>query len=654
GAYILYIVGYLFIVGTVRSIRAQRRKDRAAGGKAGYLRLTLLSILHTELGNILIPMAIIFATATYDLLDLAFLQTGAFITRYGFALLMLCMAFMLARKYTSRFEETSQMNEALEATVRQRTQQLEEQVLIAESASKAKSSFLSNMSHEIRTPMNAIIGMTTIGKLTGAVEKKDDALAKIEGASKQLLGIINDILDISKIEADKFELSLANFNFEKMLQKVVDIINLRVDERRQRLYVSIGKGIPATLHGDDQRLSQVITNLLSNAVKFTPDEGSITLDSQLASSDGDMHRIRISVADTGIGITDEQKARLFHSFQQADASTSRRFGGTGLGLAISKRIVELMDGAIWVESEPGKGSRFIFEVMLRRGEEERRKLLDDGVNWGNVRILAVDDEPEIREFFAAVSESLGIDCTIASSGEEAAERIKDEDYDLYFIDWMLPGMSGIDLARRIQGKSLHRPIITIFSSAEWSLIEDEARDVGVERFLPKPLFPSVIVDMISECIGVKGEAGDAGGLEEYEDFGGWTILLAEDVEINREIVMTLLEPMNVAIDCAENGAVAVRMFAEDPDRYGMVFMDVQMPEMDGYEATRRIRALEGVPGAAAVPIIAMTANVFREDVERCLESGMDGHIGKPIDMDEMVAVLKKYLVGHKGAWGSGE
>ena len=643
GAYLLYIFGYLLIYTFAKNIRTQLREEAKKETPASFGKLFLDCVLHTELGNISVPMTIIFFTAVFDMLDLAFFHTGALVTRYGFSILMLCMAFVLARKYTNRFEETSQMNEILEATVKQRTRQLEEQVLIAESASKAKSSFLSNMSHEIRTPMNAIIGMTTIGKLASAADKKNEALNKIEGASKQLLGIINDILDISKIEADKFELSPVNFEFEKMLQKIADIVNLRVDERRQKFYIRIGKGIPNTLIGDDQRLSQVIINLLSNAVKFTPEEGSIILDTRLLSEEDGICRLQISVADTGIGISEDQQAHLFQSFQQADVSTSRKFGGTGLGLAISKRIVELMGGTIWIESELGKGAKFLFTVQLKRGSGEKKRLFDNSVNWNNVRIFAVDDEPEIREFFTAVSENLGIFCTVAASGEEAAELIEENDrYNIYFLDWKLPGMSGIELARKIHDKSLRNSIVTIFSSADWHFIEDEARGAGVRKFLSKPLFPSAIVDIINESIGAKDETTQSKAPGYSDDFGGHTILLAEDVEINREIVTALFEPMHLNIDCAENGAEAFRMYSESPDKYDMIFMDIQMPEMDGYEATRKIRALN-TPKAKTVPIIAMTANVFREDIEKRLEAGMDGHVGKPLDFDEVTANLRTYL-----------
>jgi len=382
----------------------------------------------------------------------------------------------------------------------------------AEKASRAKGDFLANMSHEMRTPMNAIIGMTAIALKSNETERKDYCLNKIEDASAHLLGVINNILDMSKIEANKLELSLVNFNFETMIRKVENVINIKVEEKKQSLSVLTDEKIPRTLIGDDQRLIQVITNLLSNAVKFTPESGAITLESRLLKREGDIFIIQIDVKDNGIGISQEQQEKLFRSFEQAESGTSRRFGGTGLGLAISKRIVGLMGGRIWIESEPNQGSVFSFTVQLRKES---------------------DDTPD--------------------------ERTPDAD-------------SNID------------------------------------------------------------------------SYPGINILVAEDVEINREIVYGLLEPAALTVEFAENGREAVEMFRTDPDKYALIFMDMQMPEVDGLEATRLIREFEaGLIQRKSVPIVAMTANVFREDIIKCYNAGMNDHIGKPLDIKEIMEKLRKFL-----------
>jgi signal transduction histidine kinase/DNA-binding response OmpR family regulator len=528
----------------------------------------------------------------------------------------------------------------------------------AEQASRAKSIFLANMSHEIRTPMNAIIGMTAIAKSSGSIERKEYCLDKITGASNHLLGIINDILDMSKIEANKFELSFADFSFEKMLQKVVNVINFRMEEKNLDFTVHIDKHIPRSLYGDDQRLAQVITNLLSNAVKFTPEYGSIQLDTKLETEEDRLCTIRVSVADTGIGITPEQQSRLFSSFEQADSSTSRKFGGTGLGLAISKRIVEMMGGAIWAESEPGKGSVFTFRVKIKEGYQPEESHLAPGVGWKNLRVLAVDDADEIREYFAEIAEGMGFFLQTAASGEEAVELIeKNGPCDIYFVDWKMPGMDGIDLARRIKERG-GASVVIMISAVLLAAVEDEARAAGVDKFLSKPLFPSAIADVINQCLGQEQLVADAGQVPEPRDnFEGMKMLLVEDVEINREIVISLLEPLSLRIDCAENGVQAMEIFTKNPEQYDLIFMDVQMPEMDGYEATRRIRAFEAErektePSRNApkgVPIVAMTANVFREDIEKCLASGMNAHVGKPLDFDEVLTVLRVYLKKKAGA-----
>ncbi|MCL2123323.1 MAG: response regulator [Desulfovibrionaceae bacterium] len=521
----------------------------------------------------------------------------------------------------------------------------------AQNANAAKSDFLARMSHEMRTPMNAIIGMTTIAKSSSAdLGKKDYCLDKVAGASRHLLGVINDILDMSKIEANKFELFAAEFSFEKMLQKVTDIINFRVEEKRQKFTVHVDPHIPRALIGDEQRLAQVIANLLSNAVKFTPEEGKIHLDARLEEkNDEGVCTLRVSVQDSGIGISKEQQAKLFSSFMQADGGVARKFGGTGLGLAISKKIVEMMEGSIWVESELGRGAAFIFTIRIMQGADIRQSLLRPGVNWRNIRVLMVDDDPAMLDYFTELAQQIGIACGVAAGGEEACRMIRQNgQYDIYFVDWQMPDMDGIALSRWIKARSAEPSIVAIVSSAEWSDLQEEAREAGVDTFLPKPLFASTIIDCINARLGPdsmpdRGENGD----EEDGAFEGHCLLLADDVEINREIVLSLLAPTRIRIECAEDGHEALRMFSAAPERYGLIFMDIHMPGMDGYEATRRIRKLD-CPRAQDVPIVAMTANVFREDVERCLEAGMQAHVSKPLDIQEVLATLRRYLAAAPG------
>jgi len=385
---------------------------------------------------------------------------------------------------------------------------------IAERESKSKSEFLSRMSHEMRTPMNAIIGMTNIGKASPDIERKDYCFEKIESASTHLLGVINDVLDMSKIEANKLELSYTAFNLEKMLAKIINVVGYKMEEKKQRFMLSLDRGVPETIRSDEQRLSQVMTNLLSNAVKFTPDGGSISVFVRKLNEEDGICTLQFEVKDTGIGISEEQQAKLFKSFEQADGGISRKYGGTGLGLAISKRLVEMMEGGIRVESAPGQGASFIFDI---RAQIARQPVSED-------------------------------------------------------------------------------------------------KDAAVAQ---KPAENS---------------------------FKNRKILIAEDIEINREIVAAMLKPAGAAIDFAENGRAAYEMFAANPPAYSMIFMDIHMPEVDGYEATKMIRALDA-PHAKTVPIIAMTADVFREDIEKCLTAGMNDHIGKPLNAPEIMEKLTKYMPG---------
>ncbi|MDR2696242.1 MAG: response regulator [Deltaproteobacteria bacterium] len=517
----------------------------------------------------------------------------------------------------------------------------------AEHSSQAKGEFLSRMSHEMRTPLNAVIGMTKIARTSHEMEKKDYCLEKIDGASSHLLGVINDILDMSKIEANKFELSPTEFNFEKMLMRTVNVVSFRLDEKHQTLIVNLAPDMPQFIISDEQRLAQIIANLLSNAVKFTPEKGAITLTARRLAEDFGLCTLQISVRDTGIGIAKEQQTKLFHSFEQADGGIARKFGGTGLGLAISKSIVQLMGGDIWVESAPGEGATFTFTMKAQRGASKQQGLFTPDVNWKTLRVLFVDDAPEVREYLRHFASSAGLDCEIAADGFEACELLKNADrgFNIVFADWQMPGMDGIELIRRIKGEYGNRIVAIMISATQWNDIEQAAKLAGVDGFISKPLFASSIIDCLNNCLGNSRPADAEHGQEPDTDdgcFAGYRILLAEDVEINREIVITLLEHTEIAIDSAQDGLEAVEMFTRNPSAYALIFMDLHMPEVDGYEATRRIRALD-CPEARTVPIIAMTANVFREDIEKCLAVGMNDHVGKPLNLEEVMERLKRRL-----------
>jgi len=520
---------------------------------------------------------------------------------------------------------------------------------VAEQANKAKSVFLANMSHEIRTPMNAIIGMTSIGMSAGDMARKDYCFDKIAGASKHLLGIINDILDMSKIEAGKFELLEAEFSFEKMLQQVVNVNKFRIDEKKQKFSVNINGNIPEVLIGDELRLAQVITNLLANAVKFTPEKGSIGITVQFLEEESGFCTIKCSVADSGIGISPEQITHLFQAFQQAESNTSRKYGGTGLGLSISRNIVEMMGGSIRIDSELGRGATFTFMIKVKRGEEKHHTFTD----WNNVRILVLDNDQAASNYIQIIARGYGAFCDTARDIQETLSLIERKGvYNIYFVDWDTLGDDGAKFIEMLKvGKADSKEpadfansakvFVIMMSPQESNALMEKAKKDGVNKFLAKPLFPSTIVDIVNDCVNADVQQAD-NTRENVPEFEDCHILLAEDVEINREIVLALLEPTHIEIDCAENGREAVSKFSEAPDKYDMIFMDLQMPQMDGYEATQRIRAMDTAK-AKTIPIVAMTANVFREDVEKCLQVGMNSHIGKPLNFDEVLEKLRTFV-----------
>ena len=512
---------------------------------------------------------------------------------------------------------------------------------------KSKSEFLSRMSHEIRTPLNAIIGMTTIAKKSDDLSRIQYSLGKIEAASEQLLEIINDILDMSKIESGKFEITSAPFDLEKMMQNVFSLMQVRLDEKQQNFTFDFENLFTRYVVCDELRLSQVLINLLTNASKFTPVGGDVALRASYRQKHDEVYALHVEVKDSGIGISREQQKRLFRSFEQADGSITRRFGGTGLGLAICKSITMLMGGDIWFESEEAHGSTFIFEVDFVWGEplteKHPLKTLDK-----DMRILVVDDSEDIRVSFQNMLQAYELQFSIAASGMEAAHmaaeaKAEGKPFDVVFLDWMMPGMGGAETARTLRETLGDETQIVMISAVGWDEIAREVQAYGVNQFLAKPILPSMLYDTL---IGITGDETKA-SIAEHKPvihylWPGKRILVFEDVEINREILQAILEDTQLQIDFAENGRIGVDMFRENPDAYDLLLMDVQMPELDGLGATREIRAMD-VPEAKTIPIIAMTANAFTEDVEKCLAAGMNDHIAKPIDIEIMMKKLSTTL-----------
>ncbi|MCL2045062.1 MAG: response regulator [Oscillospiraceae bacterium] len=527
---------------------------------------------------------------------------------------------------------------SIDDLIKERTVKLEEAI----SASSAKSDYLSNMSHEMRTPLNAIIGMTTVGKNANDINEKNRALGVIGNASTHLLGVINNVLDMAKIEAKKFELSPIEFSFDSMLQKVLSIINYRIDEKKQTLTIVSDSKMPNFIIADEQRLIQVLTNLLSNATKFTPEYGSISLEVALESETEEDCLLRIDVVDNGIGISKEQQSSLFESFVQAESKISRDYGGSGLGLTISKCIVELMDGGIHIESELGKGTRISILVKAGRSEKKLLSLLSTRLNLDALRILVVDDSEETRSQFHDVLSQLNIKFDLAPSSYDAFRYIGEKGaYDMYFIGWRVSEIDGVELADRLTtGKETPAPVVIMYSASQWVMREDEASANKIAKALQKPFFSTEIVECINDCLCKAQGVDDT--REDTLNFAGKKLLLVEDQEINREILIALLESTCIDIDCAEDGEVALNMVSQTPDKYDIIFMDVKMPRMDGLEATRHIRALPSV-ASLSLPIIAMTANVFAEDIRECLNAGMDDHLGKPLEVDRIHQILNKYL-----------
>lgn len=527
----------------------------------------------------------------------------------------------------------------------QQMRKLEEARKIAEQSSKAKSEFLSNMSHDIRTPMNAIVGMTAIAASNlDNREQVENSLKKIDLSSRHLLGLINDILDMSKIESGKMILNMEQISLRETVQGVVNIIQPQVNSKKQKFDVYIYNIIKEEVRCDGLRLNQILINLLGNAVKFTPEEGKIELTLyQEPSQRGENYVCsHLLVKDNGMGMTPEFREKIFESFAREDNARIQKTEGAGLGMAITKYIVDAMQGTIEIKSAPGEGSQFHITIDMEKAEvSEEEMVLPD---WN---ILVVDDDELLCESAVAELNTLGVKASFALSGEEAVKVAKErhekgEDFKVILLDWRMPGMDGVETAKQLRSCMGDELPIMMISAYDWGGAMEEAKKEGVNGFLAKPLFRS------SLYYGLKKFAGDA-ALEETEteestvNFEGKHILLAEDNDLNWEIAHELLTPLGLEVERAENGQICVdKLSASTPSFYDAIIMDIRMPVMTGYEAAEAIRKLDR-EDAGTIPIIAMSADAFQDDVKKCLDVGMNAHVAKPIDMREVTRVLQTYI-----------
>ena len=528
-----------------------------------------------------------------------------------------------------------------------RNEQLRLALADAKAANVAKTAFLSSMSHEIRTPMNAIIGLDNIAlKDPELPARTREHLEKIGGSARHLLGLINDILDMSRIESGRMVLKNEEFSFSGMLEQINTMIGGQCQERRLTYDCRILGPVSPYYIGDDMKLKQVLINILGNAVKFTPAPGTVSFTIERTAQYNDQSTLRFVIKDTGIGMDKEYLPKIFEAFSQEDASTTNQYGGSGLGMAITKNIVEMMNGSIAVESEKGVGSTFTVNVTLRNSDRTDSEKHSD-IRPQDMNVLVIDDDPVACEHAKLVLEEIGITADTVLSGPEALEVIRvhharREAYNLILVDLRMPEMNGVEVARKIRELYNGESTIIILTAYNWSDVEDEAVLAGVDSFMTKPLFAANVLYEFKQAIDRKRIRDDGAGAEKA-DLTGRRILLAEDMMINAEIMIELLEMMDMTVEHAENGKIAVDLFSRKPEGYfDAILMDMRMPEMDGLSATEAIRALDRAD-AKTIPIIALTANAFDEDVQRSLQAGMNAHLSKPVEPERLYDTLSALI-----------
>jgi CheY-like chemotaxis protein/nitrogen-specific signal transduction histidine kinase len=551
------------------------------------------------------------------------------------------------------------------ALMQRREKQTEVEKVLAEESSRAKTSFLSNMSHEIRTPMNAIIGLDNIALREPDLSPRTrEHLEKIGASARHLLGLINDILDMSRIESGRMVLKNEEFSFREFLDQINIIINGQCQDKGLHYECQIIGQVADYYFGDDMKLKQVLINILGNSVKFTPAPGDVTLTVEEASRFEGMCTLRFQMIDTGIGMDEEFIPKIFEAFSQEDATTTNRYGGSGLGMSITKNFVEMMNGEIDVRSKKGSGSTFIVTVTLKASDRSSSKgdgmILPEGM-----RAMVVDDDEIACEHTQLVLRSLGIEADTSTDPKEGLLKLQEaarerRPYRLLLTDYKMPDMNGIELVRNLRAFDEGRTAVIMLTGYNWDIIDEEARGDGVDGILAKPLFSDSLLREIHSVLArqsgredAEGTLPDGNGNHDGDEdslqgtisriLSGRRVLMAEDVDQNAEILEDLLDLEDMLAEHAQNGEIAVQMFERSPEGYyDIVLMDVRMPVMDGLTATRAIRALER-PDAKTVPIVAMTANVFDEDVERSLQAGMNAHLSKPIEPDRMYETMARLI-----------